>query len=191
MTSIPAQVLRLADLAKRGETEIDFTPDAAGRAAVAEALGIRGLRKLRLTGRLRPAGRHDWHLAAHLGATVVQDCVVTLDPVTTRIEEDLERHYLADLPLPDGGAEIEMPEDETAEPLPAEIDLAQVATEALALALPPYPRAEGAELGAQTFAAPGVAPMSEDESRPFAGLAGLRDRLGTDGEDDGNRGGGG
>jgi hypothetical protein len=49
--------------------------------------------------------------------------------------------------------------------------------EALALALPDYPRAPDAELEAGQFAAPGVAPMTDDEAKPLAGLAALRDRL--------------
>ena len=38
----------------------------------------------------------------------------------------------------------------------------------------PFPRADGAELGRRTFAAPGVAPMTDEASRPFAGLAVLK-----------------
>jgi uncharacterized metal-binding protein YceD (DUF177 family) len=86
------------------------------------------------------------------------------------------RRYLAEMPEPEGD-EVEMPEDDTAEPLPATLDLFAVLSEALALALPQYPRAEDAELGEAVFAAPGVAPMTDEEAKPLAGLAALRDRL--------------
>ena len=36
-------------------------------------------------------------LEADLGATVVQSCVVTLDPVTTRVEETALRRYTPDI----------------------------------------------------------------------------------------------
>ena len=72
------------------------------------------------------------------------------------------------------GAEIEMPEDDTQEPLPEVIDLGAVMAEALALALPDYPRAPGAELGEAVFAAPGVAALRDADLRPFAALAKLR-----------------
>jgi uncharacterized metal-binding protein YceD (DUF177 family) len=112
---------------------------------------------------------------------VVQPCVVTLAPVTTRIEEDVERRFLADPPpMPEG--EVEMPGDESAEPLPDVIDLGAVLAEALALALPDYPRAEGAALEEAQFAAPGTRPMSDDDAKPFAGLAGLRDDLDKNGK---------
>jgi uncharacterized metal-binding protein YceD (DUF177 family) len=184
-TTLPRQIVRLADPGARGSLPVLVTPDAAARAAIARHLDIRDIRKLRFEGTLTPEGRRDWTLTATLGATVVQDCVVTLDPVVTRIDEPVTRRYLADMPEPTLG-EVEMPEDDTIEPLPASLDLAAVMVEALSLALPPFPRAPGAELGELTVTEPGSAPLDADTIRPFAGLAGLRDKLtgdGTDGED--------
>ena len=127
-------------------------------------------------GRLWPEG-DDWRLEAELGATVVQPCVVTLAPVTTRIDRPVTRRYLAHMPAP-GPGETEMPEDETAEPLPGAVDLDAVMIEALALALPDYPRAAGAELGEAVYTEPGKTPLTDEAARPFAGL---RDKLaGTD-----------
>ncbi len=71
--------------------------------------------------------------------------------------------------------------DETREPLPAAIDLMAVAAEALALALPPYPRAPGAVLGDARFAEDGATPLSDEDARPFAGLAALRERMDEEG----------
>ncbi len=179
MANLPRTPIRLADLPNRKPTEITLEPDAAERAAVADVLGIPGLRKLRFAARLTPQGSRDWRLVAELGATAVQDCVVTLAPVTTRIDETVERSYLASLPDIEGGGEIEMPGDDTVEPLPETLDLAAVMIEALALALPPYPRAEGAGIDTPVFTEPGKAPLRDADLKPFAGLAGLRDRLGA------------
>ena len=49
--------------------------------------------------------------------------------------------------------------------------------EALALALPDFPRAEGVELGPAVFTEPGATPMTDEAAKPLAGLADLRDRL--------------
>jgi uncharacterized metal-binding protein YceD (DUF177 family) len=174
----------LVELRRQRREAIPFSllPDAAARQSAAESLGIEAVRKLRFEGVLEPVGRADWHLRATLGATVVQACVVTLDPVTTRIDTDVSRHYVADYAEPEG-EEVEMPEDDTLEPLPDRLDLSNVMLEALALALPDYPRAEGAELGEANFAQPGVTPMTDDEAKPLAGLAALRDRM-RDASDD-------
>jgi len=75
-----------------------------------------------------------------------------------------------------------MPEDDTVEALPVNLDLVQVMTEALSLALPLYPRADGADLGEAVFTQPNTAPMTDDDAKPFAGLGALRDSLENKGE---------
>ena len=179
--ALPRQPLRLVDLPRNRPRDVALSPGPEERAAIADVLGIVAVRKLRLEGTLTPEGRADWRLDARLGATVVQDCVVTLAPVTTRIDEAVLRRYRADLEPPTG-SEIEMPEDDTEEALPAELDLAAVMIEALALALPPYPRADGAEPLDIVVTEPGKTPMTRDAARPFAGLAGLRARMKDEGD---------
>ena len=160
-----------------------LSPGAEARAALAEELGISNLRKLTFKGRISPDGADDLVLEAALGATVVQPCVVTFAPVTTRIDEPVVRHYLKDMPdLPEGD-EVEMPEDEKAEPLPREINLAEIMAEALALAIPPWPRAEGVDPVEMSVTEPGKDAMTDDDVKPFAALKSLRDKL-ADKDDD-------
>ncbi|WP_255011277.1 DUF177 domain-containing protein [Roseovarius sp. M141] len=181
-----AATLRVADLPKGRTQPFDIVPDADARAALADALGIVALRKLTFRGTLAPLGRHDWRLTAELGATAVQACVATLAPVTTRIDTRIERRFLSDMPAPaeleatpeDG---IEIPQDDSEEPLGDLIDLARILHEALALALPDYPRADGAGIMAAQAAPPGSAPLRDEDLKPFAGLAGLKAKLESDG----------
>lgn len=146
------------------------------RADLAAELDLLGLRKVRFAGEIVAQGKRDWRLQAKLGATVVQPCVVTLDPVTTRIEAEVTRIYEASFVYPDE-TEAEMPDDETREPLPETIDLHEILAEALALNLPAYPRADGADLGEAVFTEPGKPAMRDEHARPFAGLAALREQL--------------
>ena len=180
MSALPSHVLRLSDLRNRRGTEVSLSPTPEERAAVAEALGILAVRKLTFTGRIAPVGAADWQLTGDLGATVVQECVATLDPVTSRIDERVQRTYARDFAYPEGGAETEMPEDDSVEPLPATIDVAAVMIEALSLALPAFPRADGAKVGQVLAAEEGVDPMTDEDAKPFAGLAALRDKLAKD-----------
>ena len=174
--------LRLSDLKRK--TSFDLAPDAPARAKIAETLGILGVKKLTFSGHLSPTGKRDWTLSARLGATVVQPCVVTLDPVTTRIDEDVTRQYLADMPDLSEAAEAEMPDDDTAEPLPETLDLQRIMEEALALALPPWPRAPGVEPVEITVTEPGQTPMSDDDVKPFAALKSLQQKLKNGDPDD-------
>ncbi len=175
----PQTILVVADLTTKRPTAFALQPTAGERTALAEDLGVTAIRKLRFSGEIRPEGKRDWRLDATLGATVEQPCVVTLDPVTTRIDVPVTRRFLTDMPdlTEDDEGEVEMPEDDTIEPLGREIDLMAVMAEALALNLPLYPRAQGADLGAAVFAEPGVTPMQDEDAKPFAGLAELRGKL--------------
>lgn len=163
---------RTGGLSPRKPTQFDHEAGAEERKALAADLGLLALRKLRLTGEITPAGRDAMVLTASLQAVADQACVVTLVPVRTEIDETVRRRFVADLPEPDGD-EVEMPEDDTVEPLPEVIDIAEVAAEALALALPLYPRAPGAELGSVVHAPEGVTPLTDADLKPFAGLAAL------------------
>ncbi len=163
--SSPANRLRVAQLNPHRPLEIDLAPDADSRAALAAGMGLLDLPALRLTGTLRASGSRDWLLEGRLVADVVQPCGITLAPVPAHIDEALRRRWSPDLAAPEA-EEAEMGDDEV-EPLGAVIDLGAVLAEALALALPPWPRAEGAEL-------PGEAPAPEDGRRkPFADLSAL------------------
>lgn len=172
-------VLRVSDLSIKRPVAFDLAPSKAEMSAIAQELDLSGLRKLRFRGTLKAEGREDWVLHADLGATVVQPCVITLDPVTSRIDEKITRRFSSEPQEPEvaPGDEVEMPEDDTIEPLGAEIDLNRVMIEALALSLPDYPRAEGAELGEITVAEDGIKPLEDEDMKPFAGLAALRDKM--------------
>lgn len=172
---LPSMPFRSAQLSARKPTRFAFRPDAEGRRAIADALGLIDLPALSFEGELRPSGRSDFTLEAQLVARAVQPCSVTLAPVPARIDEPVRRRYETDHHTPTT-EEAEMVDDET-DPLPEVVDVAAIAAEALALALPLYPRAPGAELGEAVFAAPGVAPLVADDLKPFAGLAGLAEKL--------------
>ncbi len=173
-----SSVLRLASLPRAAPHPVDWRPEASALPALAGAAGARALRKVRLHGALIPEGRADWRLEARLGATAVQACVATTEDVTTRIEADLVRLYREEV-----GAAFEAPEAEMAqdadriEPLPRAVDLAALVAEALAIEMPDYPRAAGAEPVTARAAPPGAQPLTDEAARPFAGLAGLREAM--------------
>lgn len=176
-----ATSLRVSELNHNAPTAFSLRPDTPSLQAIAAELGLSALRKLSFRGEVRPEGKDDWRLDGHLGATVVQPCVVTLAPVTTRIEAEVQRHYVKGYVEPDD-PEAEMPEDDSVERLGPWIDPEAVMMEALALNTPEYPRQGDAELGSAQFTKPGIAAMTDEDARPFAGLAGLKEQL--EGNDD-------
>jgi uncharacterized metal-binding protein YceD (DUF177 family) len=155
--------------------DIAATPSEA--AAVARLLGAREVRKLRFRGALTRLPKGGWRLDARLGATAVQTCVVTLDPVTTRVDQPVTRTFLPAGATASAEVVVDLDDDEI-EPLGDRIDLGLVAIEALALALPTYPRRPGATLGPASAGDRGVVPLDEAELKPFAALAALRGKSG-------------
>jgi uncharacterized metal-binding protein YceD (DUF177 family) len=173
-----ARVMEIRQIRDLDEFPFDIAPTEAEAAALARLLAAQAVRKLRFAGRLLRLARGGWLLEATLGATVVQSCVVTLEPVSTRIDQPVRRRFLPQ----DGAARAELvvdpDEDDEIEPLGERIDLGLVATEALALALPAYPRKPGARLD-EGLAGHAAAAPDEAEVKPFAALAALRGKLGS------------
>ena len=179
-----AATIPVAGLTRDGPTPVTRALDAQEAAALARFLGIVSVESLAFEGTVAPAGADGWVLGGRLSGAVVQSCVVTLEPVRETIAAEIERRYRP--PEPGDRAEtVEIgPDDlDAPEPLAGDIDLAAVMVEALALALAPYPRLEGVEFRGHVHAGPGVTPLTDEAARPFAALAGLRDRLGRDGNE--------
>lgn len=179
MADKPANLTpRFADFDASGPTRltVELSPDQTE--ALRRQLDLAKLAKTRLDVTLTPMGRQDWDLSARLGATVVQPCVVTLDPVSTRIQTKFIRKYRAQAedPATLTSPEAEMSGDTDTEPLGDRLDLLALLSEELALALPAFPRKDTAQLDQAVFAEPGVDPMTDEDAKPFAVLAQLRDK---------------
>ena len=152
--------------------EISATPHE--RAALARRFGLFGFELLRATAKIGPVDGTAGllRLGGHLSAEVSQACVITLEPVASRVEADFTLLYSLEpgpAPAPLGvAAEVVVdPEaEDPPEPLgPGGLDLGEAVAQQLALALNPYPRAPGAALAE----VPG-APVAADAG-PRAGFA--------------------
>lgn len=161
------------DLAGAGRRALTAEADEAERRSLAEALDLLSLQRFRFTGALAPAGAADWRLSGEIEAEVTQSCVVTLAPVTAQIRETVERRY-SPAAADEDEVEFDPLADDPPEPLGDGVDFGAAALEALVLAIDPYPRAPGAAFAPLAAAPPGAQPMSEEEARPFAGLAALK-----------------
>ena len=164
---------------------VDLSADAAERRSLAERFDLLELRALRGHGGLERRGAelvlHGW-----LEAEVVQECVVSLEPVPARIRQPVERRYrlggvehAARARFEPHGAVVVEDDDEAEVELVSgrEIDLGEAFAEELGLALEPYPRAPGASALVSGGLGPHVSVGSEDRpSRPFAALRQLQEK---------------
>ena len=114
--------------------------------------------------------RHDGATLRLLGvvkARVIQRCVVTLEPV----ENDVEHRFESFFSEENHSDRNEVTLDDDVEPLDGDVlDLGEIASEELFLALDPYPRLPGVAL---TDFLP-QADFEDDNKHPFAALAALK-----------------
>jgi uncharacterized metal-binding protein YceD (DUF177 family) len=170
----PVMVAHIPDTGLHRELEAS----AAERQAAAEVAGIREVLSAHASFDVVPKSGGRIHVTGHVRARVGQTCVVTLDPIESEIDEEIdllfapeaEARRLADL-IEEGQDDQEPPE--VADPPEAIvngiIDLGRLATDALFLAIDPYPRKPGA-----VFEAEVIAPDPADN--PFAVLKALQDK---------------
>jgi uncharacterized metal-binding protein YceD (DUF177 family) len=145
--------------------EIAATPEE--RAALARRFGLLGLDLLAATLRIEPGeAKGSIRLDGHLSAEVSQACVVTLEQVASRIEEDFTRLYsLEPGPAPAAEVVVDPEAEEPPEALgPGGLDMGEAVAEQLAVALEPYPRAPGAALP-ELHDATGAAESAETGAR--------------------------
>lgn len=199
--------VRPEDIRRRGEIKLTGEAPEALRSAIAERLGLLALRHFAWRGALG-AERGEIAFDGVIEADLDQSCVVTLEPAPERIDEPVSRRWLPPARYAERIAALALrPEDDAAfaadsadqergalgldlsadgadeiEPLGDAIRLGPVLVEALALALTPYPRAPGVAFDGALAAPEGVAPLDDQASRPFAGLADLKARFEQSGD---------
>jgi hypothetical protein len=152
----------------------DIEAGAAAREAMAEVAGLREILSARAALDVTPKSGGRVHVAGHVRARIGQTCVVTLDPIENDIDEPIDLIFappeqipqLADLvdEAAESGAEIPDPPEPIVNGV---IDLGRLATDALFLAIDPYPRRPDA-----VFEPPVVA--ADPEDHPFATLKALQ-----------------
>lgn len=152
----------------------DIAASADICAAVAVLAAVREVSDLKASFELSRAGEVV-HVTGRVTAKVGQNCVVSLEPIETAVDEPIDVLFA---PAPAEGSATgderrRKTEDEPPEPLvDGTIDLGAIATEFLILGIEPYPRKEGV-----AFAPPDV---DTEIPHPFAALQALKKPPGGD-----------
>ena len=152
------------------ERHLELTATAMECAALAERVAVLSVEGLRAEAWVRREGKGGARARVQFSAHVVQSCVLTLEPVRSQIGDAFELSF-----LPPEEAAVRQGKEEAIydpgnEEPPANvvdgiIDLGEVIAEYLSIAIDPYPRKEGAELGVS-----GSGQTQEGGAGPFAAL---------------------
>jgi uncharacterized metal-binding protein YceD (DUF177 family) len=169
--SVPIPVAQIPE----GGLHRDIEAGRRERDAMAEVAGLREILSATASLDVTPKSGGRFHVAGHVRARVGQTCVVTLDPIENDIDEEIDLIFAPPEQIPQLADLV----DETAEnddeeiPDPPEpivngvIDLGRLTTDALFLAIDPYPRKPDAVFE------PPVVP-DDPEDHPFAALKALQ-----------------
>lgn len=152
----------------------DIEADPAVRGAVADVGGLREVLLAQASFDLTPMSGGRFHVAGHVRARIGQTCVVTLEDIENDIDEPVDLIFAPPEQIPQMAALVDEAEEDDEEvpdpPEPIEngvIDLGRVATDALFLAVDPYPRKAGAVFEP-------VVEAADPEDHPFAALKALQ-----------------
>jgi hypothetical protein len=170
----PWSVMVRRDEVSEAGRHVELEASDAVRAAVGRAANVDAVEALSAAFDLTRRGRDGLRAAGTVHATVRQTCVVSLEPVTTTIEETIDvtfgppREAVAGPEASELDAASAPPGEDPPEPLlNGAVDLGALATEFLILGIDPYPRKPGV-----AFAPPAAA--ADSAGHPFAALAALR-----------------
>ncbi len=171
---VPVTLAQIPDTGLHREIEAS----AREREAMAEIAGLREILSAHASFDVIPKSGGRFQVVGNVRARVGQTCVVTLDPIESDINEEIDLIFapqkdaveLADL-IEEGhdeseGAEISEPPEAIVNGV---IDLGRLATDALYLGIDPYPRKDGAYFEPQVEA-------PDPEDHPFAALKTLKDK---------------
>jgi uncharacterized metal-binding protein YceD (DUF177 family) len=168
-----SRAVAVADLTG-GEVRVEAGADE--REALARRMELVALDGLDATVRLVvEEGGRVVRLRGTLRAEVTQSCVVTLEPVRSRIEAPIERQYVvAEGPGMAAAVDIAPDGEEPPEPLvDGTVDLGEAVAEQLALEIDPFPRIPGATFDGYANGAADAGSGTEP-SGPFAALAEIK-----------------
>lgn len=160
------------DIESKGSS-VELVADAAERRRLAERFDLLSLDRLvaQLTV-TRGASGIPIRVRGRLQASVVQSCVLSLEPVASEIDEAVEAEYA---PASSEGPEEIFHFDQPEPPEPLEggsLELGELVAQHLSVALDPYPKKAGVE--PLEWGQPGPAGEAADPVNPFSVLASLR-----------------
>jgi hypothetical protein len=168
--SVPVTVVQIPDTGLHREIEADL----AARESMAEVAGLREVLSASASLDVTPESGGRVHVTGRVRARIGQTCVVTLDPIESEIDEPIDLIFAPPEQIPelsdlvDEAAESDVEIPDPPEPIiNGVIDLGRLATDALFLAVDPYPRKRDAVFEPLIAAAD---PMDH----PFAALKALQ-----------------
>jgi hypothetical protein len=171
-TGLPRWPVRLVDVPPSGLNIRRRDLSAEDLAAFARFIGVEAMTTLDVELHVKPYRGDGLAVSGRVRAAVVQTCIVTLEPMTNGIDEEVEATFRPEEKLKahlvhdeEDGLSIDASVAADDPLVGGVIDTAAIAAEFLALGVDPYPRKPDSRFDA---------PSAGAEASPFAGLSKLK-----------------
>ena len=93
-SEISDKIIKFANLNTVRTNSFHWKSDAINNSKIAKQLDLLSVEKIDFKGKISAHGKKKWLLSGKLGATALQQCVVTLEAVKCRIDEKIKRIYI-------------------------------------------------------------------------------------------------
>ena len=161
-----SRTIQVSRLSPKGVDQ-DFHAKPAERVALAKRFDLIELSALEAQLILKPDEKESIVITGTVSADIVQRCVVTLEPISTHIDTEIDTIFFPEH-VRDEGEDLSFADDMDSEVdffAGDKIDIGELVAQQLGIAINPYPRKKGAMLPKTEF---GSAPVRQN---PLSALA--------------------
>lgn len=159
---------------------VKLAPNATELSLLMQRLGLLALDNVKAKVHVVPrAGGHKMRITGQFQADITQACIVNLSPVFEKIDEEFQLDF-APQKFIEHDVELSLEDDDAYEPIEdGVLDLGEIVSQQLSLAINPYPRSKNADLNAvrdDTSTKAGPKFDAEEKPNPFAVLKKLKEK---------------
>tara|TARA_B100000965_G_C19225712_1_gene597861 strand:- start:76 stop:630 length:555 start_codon:yes stop_codon:yes gene_type:complete len=166
---IPLKVLR-----QTKKFAFQYTSNLKALTELTRILKIEELKAFSFQGQIFQLNEHDYTLRASFDATVVQLCIISLNPIKTKISNKINQSYI-DQENSQKTKYLLIDHDSIEkEQFKSEINVGDIMLEALSLEIPLYPRKKNAKFEGITVTDSEIKPLDRTTNNPFLSLKELK-----------------
>jgi len=141
-----------------------------------DLMQVTKISRFSFSGNILQTSSKKYKLSSTLKGSLIQKCVITSNPVKTILDTTIKRYYISAksncVPF-DTESNVAFSELEFIE---NELDIGDIIIEALALAIPDYPKKQNVKFNGVTITENGLEPLDKIVNNPFSSLEKLKNK---------------
>ena len=156
------------------ELPFNETANKSELTAISKFLNLKNISYLNFQGKIVRIDSIKFYLSGFLKAKIIQNCIITLDPIKSNVLVQIERFFVngrqkwnpVDISIKANAEEYDLFQNE--------LDLGTIALEELSVELPDYPRKSNTHFSGISVTEKGISKLNDSNLKPFAALSVLK-----------------